>query len=84
MSVDPAAHYTDLSLVVGKDGRIFRGHRVMYVGSGDALKAWKVLDFVVPRLFNIAIMTPKIALKQSKSFITLADGPYGLSLKVFA
>lgn len=54
------------------------------MGSGDAVKAWKVLDFVVPRLFKIAIMAPKIALKQSKSFITLADGPYGLSLKVFA
>ena len=33
----------------------------------SAVKAWKVLGFVLLRLFNIAIVAPKVALKhQSK------------------
>ena len=33
-------------------------------------KAWEVLDFVLLRLFNIAIVAPKVALKhRSKSWV---------------
>ena len=45
----------------------------MQVGSGGAVRPWKVLDFVL-RLFNIAILAPKITLNyQSQQFMLLAD-----------
>ena len=57
-----------------KKQRIFRGHVLCIWGSGVALRAWKILDFELPRHFNIGILAAKIALKhQSKSFITPAN-----------
>ena len=65
---------TDMSLKVEKNSRIFRSRSVMSVGSGYALRAWKILDFGFPRYFNIAILATKTALKhQWKSSITLAN-----------
>lgn len=75
-----------MSLVVENKSRIFRGHRVMIwwdlVGSEDTVKAWKVLDFAILRVFIIANLAPKSALKhQSKSFITLRDGPLSTQIE---
>lgn len=75
-----------MSLVVENKSRIFRGHRVMIwwdlVGSEDTVKAWKVLDFAILRVFTIANLAPKSALKhQSKSFITLRDGPLSTQIE---
>ena len=65
---------TDMSLKVEKNSRIFRSRSVVSVGSGYALRAWKILDFEFPRYFNIAILATKTALKhQWKSSITLAN-----------
>ena len=45
----------------------------MQVGSGGTVRPWKVLDFVL-RLFNIAVLAPKITLNyQSQQFMLLAD-----------
>ena len=41
------------------------------MGSGGVVKARKVLDYVLPILFNIAIIK-----YQSKSLITLVDGSF--------
>ena len=47
----------------------------MWVGSHALVRDWKVLHLALFRLFNIAIVTPKIALKhQSKAYIAFADG----------
>ena len=35
----------------------------MHVKSGGILRAWKILDFELPRHFNIAILETKTALK---------------------
>ena len=43
-----------------KNGGIFWGHRVMQMRSEGAVKSWKVLDFVLPRLFNTAILVHKM------------------------
>ena len=44
----------------------------MEVGSGVAVQAQKVLNFVLLRLLDITVLTPRIALKhQSDAFLTL-------------
>ena len=41
-------------------GTIFQGCSVILVGSGGAVRAWKILDFEFPKHFNIAIQANKM------------------------
>ena len=52
----------------------------MHMGSGEALKAWKILDFELPRHFNIGILPTKTALKTSVKIINNTCGPPKTSL----
>ena len=48
------------SLEVQKNSEIFQGCSVILVGSGGAVRAWKILDFEFPKHFNIAIQANKM------------------------
>ena len=63
---------TGMDLGVQKKNRIiFRGRGVMYVKSGKALKAWKILDFELPTNFNLGILATKTTLKHIQASIYL-------------
>ena len=50
------------------------GRSVTHVGSGGALRVWEILDFELPRHFNISILATKTALKYpSKLSVILAN-----------
>lgn len=51
-----------ISLEVQKNSGIFRGRSATHLGSGGALRAWKIFDFELPRYFNVAILATKTAL----------------------
>ena len=54
-----------------KISRTFQGCSVMHVGSEGALTVWIILDFQLPRNFNVTLLATKIAPKhQWKSFKT--------------
>ena len=45
-----------MSLVIEKNVRIFQDNKFMKRGFGGAIRAWKVLDFILLRVFNIVIV----------------------------
>ena len=47
---------SNMSQEVQKTGGIFQAPFVQHIGSGGALTAWKILDFELPRHFNIAVL----------------------------
>ena len=79
MSFNRFIHKTDESGGTKKQ-RIFRGHVLCIWGSGVALRAWKTLDFELPRHFNIGILAAKIALKHQSKIIHNTCEPKKTSL----
>ena len=52
-----------MSLEVLNYSGIFQSCSVMHAGSEGALRAWKMLEFKLPRHLSIAVLATKTALK---------------------